>query len=49
MGRRAGPTAAAASKYPKPGVFSLAKARCIMHDITAAGHYMVRRSRFGGV
>ena len=29
-----------------PGFSVLAKARCIMHDITAAGHYMVRRSRF---
>ena len=30
----------------KPGFSVLAKAQCIMHDITAAGPYMVRRSRF---
>ena len=31
---------------PKPGFSVLAKVQCIMHDIAAAGHYMVRRSRF---
>ena len=30
----------------KPGFSVLAKVQCIMHDIAAAGHYMVRRSRF---
>ena len=46
MGAGSGECGAKPENTPNARLSALAKAPCIMHDIAAAGPYMVRRIRF---